>query len=117
VIVVAFALRDFDTLYCVFGYHPHTRGGPSLWLVMRCLIVTFFVFIPFDEIYTPLLNILYGQQEHQADAFATSLGYGVQLCSVLLKMEDGRVYEMDPLYAAYYNDHPLLLERRTRMGC
>lgn len=65
----------------------------------------------------PLANLLFWQIEYQADAFAVRLGYGPALCSGLVKLHNGRMLAMDPLFEVFYLDHPSVVDRVVQLGC
>lgn len=94
-----------------------SRSGPTPWLVTRYLILFYFFLIPLHSVIVPLANLLFWQIEYQADAFAVRLGYGPALCSGLVKLHNGRMLAMDPLFEVFYLDHPSVVDRVVQLGC
>ena len=66
-----------------------------------------------DFVLKPLENYIFWQLEYQADAFACSEGYGVQLASALKKLKGRRPSTIvsTRVYALFYSDHPAFADR------
>ena len=117
IVLVTYLLRNFSPLYETFGYSSEYAATPSL--IIRLLIIGYYVLIPLNEIWTPLLNLLYQHNESQADAFAAGLGYAQPLCNALasVTVENNLIWITDPVYSIYFRDHPSFMERALALGC
>jgi len=77
-------------------------------------------FILFQQILEPvehvlefLINAVSRYNEFQADSYSVQLGYGDSLASGLIKLQSENLSTMipDPLYSAYHDSHPPLVQR------
>jgi len=101
------ALYRYAPLYRAFGFHNSQPAFIGLILVMQ------FVFAPYNEVLGFLMTMFSRYNEFQADAFAKGLGYTRLLKSALVKLNTDNlgfpIY--DPLFSAWHNSHPPILER------
>lgn len=101
------ALYRYAPLYRAFGFHNSQPAFIGLILVMQ------FVFAPYNEVLGFLMTMFSRYNEFQADAFAKGLGYTQLLKAALVKLNTDNlgfpIY--DPLFSAWHNSHPPILER------
>ena len=100
-------VMNSDAMYASFGFADH--GKP----VVIGLFLFSMLLSPFDHCIGFAMNYLSRKFEYEADAFAKDLGYCDNLCSGLVSLQVSNLGDMnpDPLYSAYHNSHPTLLER------
>lgn len=97
-----------NSFYTSFGF-PSVAQQP--------IVVGFILFMdvlkPIECAMGFFSNVLSRKHEYEADAYATNLNYGPDLCTALkgLAKENLSVEKADPLYSAYHYSHPLTPER------
>lgn len=93
-----------NSFYTSFGFPP---------MAQKPIIVGFMLFLdilkPIECVMSLLSSMLSRKHEFEADAYATDLNYGPDLCTALtvLAKENLSVQRADPLYSAYHHSHPL----------
>ncbi|KAG5944267.1 hypothetical protein E4U53_006909 [Claviceps sorghi] len=94
------------SLYNAFGFH-------SQYPIIIGFILFSDALSPMDAVIKLLLNILSRKFEFEADGFAKSLGFRVELASSLIKLQVQNLSTMDAdwMYASYHFSHPHLSER------
>ena len=100
------ALYKYRPLYVAFGFNTQP-AFIGLILVMQ------FVFAPYNELLTFLMNMFSRHNEFQADRFAFELKYEKELRAALIKLnKDNLSFPVhDSLYSAWHHSHPPLLQR------
>lgn len=100
-------VMNSDAMYASFGFEGYGRP------VVIGLFLFGMLLSPFDQCIGFGMNYLSRKFEYEADAFAKDLGYKENLCSGLVSLQVSNLGDMnpDPLYSAYHNSHPTLLER------
>ncbi|KAA8497691.1 CAAX prenyl protease 1-like [Porphyridium purpureum] len=93
-----------------FGYSdtPHLIG----------MMLFFEIMAPVDSLMSLLMNYINRKHEYEADRFAADMGHAEALGDALvgLHLENLSNMNPDPLYSAYHNSHPTLLERLRALG-
>lgn len=104
-------LMKMHHLYAGFGFPTFQP------ILIRLYIVFSFIFSPFNEVMSFLMNVLSRRFEFQADEFAVDLGKRQQLKTALLKLfKDNLSFPVaDWLYSTRHYSHPPLLERLRGM--
>ncbi|XP_076059851.1 CAAX prenyl protease 1 homolog [Oratosquilla oratoria] len=101
------SLYGYTPLYHAFGFH---NSKPAF---IGLILVTQYVFAPYNELLGVLITMFSRYSEFQADEFARKLGYSEQLQSALVKLNNDNlgfpVY--DWLFSAWHHSHPPILER------
>lgn len=100
------SLSKYEPLYRAFGFSTQ----PAF---IGLIIVMQFVFAPYNELLTFLMNMFSRHNEYQADEFAVGLGYQKDLQSALIKLnKDNLGFPVhDSLFSAWHHSHPPLLQR------
>lgn len=104
---LAFTLiRSSPSLYQSFGFH-------DIQPALIALVLYQFISGPMDEAIGFGMNLISRIFEFQADRFAVDCGWGAELKSALLKLEEENKGAMwtDSWYSAYHYTHPPLVER------
>jgi len=70
---------------------------------------------PVDSLVSFLLNCNSRKHEYEADTFAVNFGYDTPDHLIKLYVKDSGSLIVDPLYSAYHNSHPTLLERMANI--
>lgn len=97
-----------NSFYTSFGFPPMAK---------QPIVVGFMLFMdilkPIECVMSFLSSVLSRKHEYEADAYATELGFGPDLCTALagLAKENLSVQRADPLYSAYHHSHPLTPDR------
>ncbi|KAL6261173.1 hypothetical protein P5V15_008697 [Pogonomyrmex californicus] len=106
-IVIFAKLLDYTPMYNAFGFMD------SKPIIIGLIIVTMFILIPLNTIFSVISVVISRRFEFQADNFATKLGHGDALKAALLKLQkDNLGYPIyDKLYSSWYHSHPPTLER------
>lgn len=101
------AMYRYSPLYRAFGFHNSQPAFIGLIIVMQ------FVFAPYNEVLGFLMTMFSRHNEFQADDFAKKLGYTALLKSALCKLNaDNLGFPIyDPIFSAWHNSHPPILER------
>jgi len=104
-------LHDAAPLYEAFGF----TTKPSF---IGLVIVMQFVFAPYNEILTLLMNMFSRHNEFEADQFGAKLGFASHLKSGLLKLnKDNLSFPVhDHLFSAWHHSHPPLLARLRELS-
>nr|XP_039249950.1 CAAX prenyl protease 1 homolog [Styela clava] len=104
-------LMNLRQLYVGFGFSDFQP------ILIRLYVVFSFIFSPFNEIMSFVMNVLSRRFEFQADEFAVNLGKREQLKTALLKLfKDNLAFPVaDWLYSTRHFSHPPLLERLRGM--
>uniref|UniRef100_A0A2P2I4T7 CAAX prenyl protease n=1 Tax=Hirondellea gigas TaxID=1518452 RepID=A0A2P2I4T7_9CRUS len=100
------ALNKHQPLFRAFGFNTQ----PAF---IGLIIVMQFVFAPYNELLTFLMNMFSRHNEFEADEFAVGLGYQEELQGALIKLnKDNLGFPVhDPLYSSWHHSHPPLLQR------
>jgi len=87
-------------------------------VILYCVVVDYFIFVPLDIVMGVASNLLMRFQERQADAFALALGYGKELCESMLVAyaDDGIMVWESPLKEIVKETHPNPLDRCAAVG-
>lgn len=104
-------LMNLRQLYVGFGF-PDFQP-----ILIRLYVVFSFIFSPFNEVMSFVMNVLSRRFEFQADEFAVNLGKREYLKAALLKLfKDNLSFPVaDWLYSTRHYSHPPLLERLKGM--
>ncbi|KAL7077589.1 hypothetical protein ACQ4LE_002987 [Meloidogyne hapla] len=102
-------LHRQPNLYLAFGF-PASAQQPAL---IGILLVSQYVFAPYNELMSVAMNFVTRRFEFGADAFAARLGFVSQLCTGLVKLSRDNLSLPinDWLYSACNHSHPQILER------
>lgn len=105
-------LYKADVLYNAFGFIDQKP------VIIGIVIIFQFIFAPYNEISSFLMNMLSRKFEFQADTFAKSLNCAADLRCALIKLnKDNLGFPIyDELYSAWNHSHPPLLERLRALG-
>lgn len=96
------------SFYTSFGFPP---------VAHQPIVVGFMLFMdilkPIECVMGFFSSVLSRKHEYEADAYATNLNYGPDLCTALagLAKENLSVQRADPFYSAYHHSHPLTPDR------
>lgn len=104
-------LMKKNEIFAAFGFVDYQP------VLIKLYIVFTFIFSPFNEIQSFLMNVLSRHFEFQADEFAVNLGKKEFLKTALLKLtKDNLSFPVaDRLYSTHHYSHPPLLERLKGM--
>ncbi|KAA6399118.1 MAG: putative Peptidase M48 [Streblomastix strix] len=76
------------------------------------------VVIPIISLLNCVRNTLQRHMELQADQYSARQGYGQDLGSILVKIFQENLKDLnpDPIYSFFYDDHPILQDRMNALG-
>ncbi|EZA59510.1 CAAX prenyl protease 1-like protein [Ooceraea biroi] len=100
-------LLRYTPMYTAFGF---TDSQP---IFIGLIIVTMYILIPLNTVFSFVSVVISRSFEFQADEFATKLGRGQFLKAALLKLQkDNLGYPLfDKLYSNWHHSHPPVIER------
>ncbi|XP_013794727.1 CAAX prenyl protease 1 homolog [Limulus polyphemus] len=105
-------LYKSQILYAAFGFKMEKP------VFIGLLIIFQYIFSPYNELLSFLLNALSRYYEFQADAFAKAKNKAADLRSALIKLnKDNLGFPVDDwLFSAWHHSHPPLLQRVRALG-
>ncbi|XP_076374048.1 CAAX prenyl protease 1 homolog [Tachypleus tridentatus] len=105
-------LYKSQILYAAFGFSTEKP------VFIGLLIIFQYIFSPYNELLSFLLNVLSRYYEFQADAFAKAKNKAADLRSALIKLnKDNLGFPVDDwLFSAWHHSHPPLLQRVRALG-
>ena len=101
-------LFRYSLLYTSLGFPPGQEP-----IIIGLIVVMQLILAPYNSLLSYFSTALSRKFEFEADNFAVSLDYPLELRSALIKLgKDNLDYPIyDKLYSAWYHSHPTLLHR------
>ncbi|CAH2084655.1 unnamed protein product [Euphydryas editha] len=101
-------LFKYSLLYTSLGFPPGQEP-----VIIGLIVVLQLILAPYNSLLSFFATALSRKYEFEADNFAVSLNYPMELRSALIKLgKDNLDYPIyDKLYSAWYHSHPTLLHR------
>ncbi|KAF2068815.1 hypothetical protein CYY_009861, partial [Polysphondylium violaceum] len=118
----AFIISQFHVLFLFYSFgffiyntKMYSDFGFTTQPIFIGLILFQGLLKPIDSLVSFLLNCNSRKHEYEADTFAVKFGYDTPDHLVKLYIKDSGSLIVDPLYSAYHNSHPTLLERMANI--
>ncbi|CAH2238406.1 CAAX prenyl protease 1 homolog [Pararge aegeria] len=101
-------LFKYSLLYTSLGFPPGQEP-----VIIGLIVVLQLILAPYNSLLSFFATALSRKFEFEADNFAVSLNYAMELRSALIKLgKDNLDYPIyDKIYSAWYHSHPTLLHR------
>lgn len=101
-------LFKYSLLYTSLGFPPGQEP-----VIIGLIVVLQLILAPYNSLLSFFATALSRKYEFEADNFAVSLNYPIELRSALIKLgKDNLDYPIyDKLYSSWYHSHPTLLHR------
>lgn len=101
-------LFKYSLLYTSLGFPPGQEP-----VIIGLIVVLQLILAPYNSLLSFFATALSRKYEFEADNFAVSLNYPIELRSALIKLgKDNLDYPIyDKLYSSWYHSHPTLLQR------